>query len=66
MSRHVLRVAWIPAFAGMTEVEGASLTTIVMPAKAGIHANLRSWTDAMRAPTLPGAVAAPKSFLIDR
>ncbi len=44
-----LQLAWMPACAGMTEAEGASLTTNVIPAKAGIHAWFGSITETRRA-----------------
>jgi hypothetical protein len=29
--------AWIPAYAGMTEVGGTCISNLVIPAQAGIH-----------------------------
>jgi hypothetical protein len=37
----VLRLAWIPAYAGMTSIESAVRPSTVMPAEAGIHDTLK-------------------------
>ena len=66
MPRQVLRVAWMPAFAGMTLAVRDALSTFAIPAKAGIHAILRLCTSRCEASNLMRAPRAPVSLIFDR